>query len=190
MIKVPVRFAGNGVIKCLLKTNSLQQKLIFHTDKVFTPDFVDGNLFSPFISIPVSNMGAGKKYKIKEVSGTSHDFEEKDFDISVELINTAPLFEGQVGQITLKMKVESDHFQEKCLKPLYKFELNIEFDFGVEEKLDLEFRCRSSKESFLFTFLDHDGSVQQAAAVKPLKPCVQESCPVMLTLHGTGIKLS
>ncbi|CAG2189140.1 unnamed protein product [Mytilus edulis] len=48
-------------------------------------------------------------------------------------------------------------------------------------------RCRKLKESFLFTFLDHDGSVQHAAAIYPLSDCMGESCPVLLTLHGTTV---
>ncbi|ELU12464.1 hypothetical protein CAPTEDRAFT_191936 [Capitella teleta] len=40
-------------------------------------------------------------------------------------------------------------------------------------------------ESFLFTFVDHDGSVQHAAAIEPNVRC--SLCPVVLSLHGTTV---
>ena len=53
-------------------------------------------------------------------------------------------------------------------------------------------RCRAAHETFIFTFLDHDGSVQHAAATAPLSPEPRAapdtmSAPVFLTLHGTGV---
>lgn len=54
--------------------------------------------------------------------------------------------------------------------------------------IPLSLRCRSIHDAFLFTFIDHDGSVQSAAAVAPLgrgKEIVP--LPVVLSLHGTGV---
>jgi len=70
-------------------------------------------------------------------------------------------------------------------------------------------RCRKLGEAAIFTFIDHDGSVTRAAAVSPSAPCkgtdgksytflspslfhlthplLLGSCPVLLTLHGTGV---
>lgn len=57
----------------------------------------------------------------------------------------------------------------------------------------LELRCRKALEPFVFTFLDHDGSISSAAVVLPLyskrsaalSPLA--SVPVVLSLHGTGV---
>ena len=56
-------------------------------------------------------------------------------------------------------------------------------------------QCRGAHESFMFTFLDHDGTVSRAAAIAPLRgpmtlpPATQSSpMPVLLSLHGTGVE--
>ena len=57
----------------------------------------------------------------------------------------------------------------------------------------IELRCRKATEPFVFTFLDHDGSVASAAVVLPLsskQPTARsppQSLPVILSLHGTGV---
>ncbi len=57
-------------------------------------------------------------------------------------------------------------------------------------------RCRKSKNSsFRFTFVAHDGAAAEAAAVPPRDgTCVRSSsphdnhsCPIVVTLHGTGV---
>lgn len=186
VIKVPLRFAGNGVVKCSIEASSGNTN-VYHTDKAFTPDFVDGNLFSHYISIPFSNMNNAVRYNIVKSWITSNDFQEEQF--SLEVVNNMRLLEGQVIPIIFKMTNNLDSHETKCTKSEFKFQLKIKLDQERVETLALVFRCRRSDESFLFTFLDHDGSVQQAAAVKPLKPCALLNCPVMLTLHGTGTQM-
>ncbi len=39
----------------------------------------------------------------------------------------------------------------------------------------------------MFTFRDRDGSVAQAAAIKPHNACPIGGCPVLLTLSGVGV---
>ena len=54
----------------------------------------------------------------------------------------------------------------------------------------LEFECRKRIDSFRYTFIDHDGSVSEAAAVAPWGEeleGVSSSVPIVLTLHGTGV---
>ncbi len=55
---------------------------------------------------------------------------------------------------------------------------------------------RSLQEAAVFTFMDHDGSVQSAAAIPPLpvdgdhkavSVGVPSSAPILLTYHGTGV---
>jgi hypothetical protein len=60
-------------------------------------------------------------------------------------------------------------------------------------------RCRKVKNSsFRFTFIAHDGSAAEAAAVPPRDatcvrappPAPDYSCPIVVTLHGTGVSCS
>ncbi|KAK3251372.1 hypothetical protein CYMTET_39286 [Cymbomonas tetramitiformis] len=72
----------------------------------------------------------------------------------------------------------------------------------VEATVTVTWRCRRRGQSLLFTFLDADGSVQHAGVVHPPVGACQGplpasqtaqqrvSCPVLLTLHGTGISAS
>ena len=64
--------------------------------------------------------------------------------------------------------------------------LKISTNKGPDQKFVLNLRCRKRTESFLFTFLDHDASVQHGAAIVPLTSCSSGICPVLLTLHGTS----
>ena len=63
----------------------------------------------------------------------------------------------------------------------------------LSDWVDGELRCRGPADTFIFTFMDHDGSVQHAAAAAPLpdRDAVQAQMldrrvPVFLTQHGTG----
>eukprot|EP01048_Picozoa_sp_COSAG05_P023932 COSAG05_NODE_5405_length_1186_cov_0.753450_1_plen_373_part_10 len=57
----------------------------------------------------------------------------------------------------------------------------------------LEFECRKRTDSFRFTFIGHDGSVGEAAAVAPWGEELEgassssSSVPIVLSLHGTGV---
>ena len=64
--------------------------------------------------------------------------------------------------------------------------------------LPLHFTCRSLTQSFLLSYLDHDGSIAEAAVLLPLRahhelkhtrppPAQGEAYPALLSLHGTGI---
>lgn len=76
--------------------------------------------------------------------------------------------------------------------------------------IPVSLRCRTTRQSFVFSFLDHDGSVSSAAAIAPLERTTRKTgkarrkmsseaegpscldrgasgCPVMLSLHGTGV---
>ena len=55
-------------------------------------------------------------------------------------------------------------------------------------------RCRRRhNQSFILSFIDHDGAANRAAVIAPLRGCLasdassRESCPVILTMHGTGV---
>lgn len=95
---------------------------------------------------------------------------------------------GQVRPIKLvleyKNEKEKQNEGDRCSD--VKMVLRISTNKGQDQKLTINLRCRKLSESFLFTFIDHDGSVQHAAAIAPLKGCASGICPVLLTLHGTS----
>jgi len=73
-----------------------------------------------------------------------------------------------------------------------------------KEPLVLQCRCRTTRQSFIFTFVDHDGSISRAAAITPLPSPSSASATaatgtskqhdsaagVLLSLHGTGVDVS
>lgn len=59
---------------------------------------------------------------------------------------------------------------------------------GNPLQFSFSLRCRSVGQSFTLTYADHDGSVGFAAAIAPRQPCTQPTgCPILLSLHGTGV---
>ena len=44
------------------------------------------------------------------------------------------------------------------------------------EKVEVVLRCRTQKQSFVFTFEDHDGAVSHAAAIAPRHNCKRFFC--------------
>ena len=69
-----------------------------------------------------------------------------------------------------------------------------------KKSLKLQMRCRTTRQSWIFSFVDHDGSVSRAAAISPLPsklPLSNKSLSdssttagVVLSLHGTGVDVS
>ena len=71
----------------------------------------------------------------------------------------------------------------------------------VKAVVQVTLRCRRADQSFVFTFIDHDGAVAEAAAIRPRPPplprppsspsspsrCGPRGCPVVLTLSGVGV---
>jgi hypothetical protein len=88
------------------------------------------------------------------------------------------------------------------------FNLVIAPSRGPSMKVGLDLSCRKQDQSFLYSFLDHDGSVAQAGIVLPLnyhtpnyktlglprinrnkeEDALPKEFPVLLSLHGSGIQ--
>ena len=57
----------------------------------------------------------------------------------------------------------------------------------VSSNVRVELGCRHTKQSFLFSFRDLDGSVSLAAAIRPHRKCTDAlGCTVLLSLSGVG----
>lgn len=152
----------------------------------FLPDFYDGRLFSKYISLPIANRHATKWLKIKKV--TLEDFspsaEGVVVDVAVKDDKVFDVAPGQTRPITIELITEGVFLLNSCSK--VDLTLAIVTSLGSTEHT-VTFRCRKIHESFLFTFVDHDGSLQHGAAIQPLEPCQGNLCPVVLTLHGTTV---
>ncbi|KAL3875128.1 hypothetical protein ACJMK2_038060 [Sinanodonta woodiana] len=168
--------------KCELKVATNSFELL---KPHFQPDLVDGYLVSPYLAVPISNHHSSKYLKILKVQlhGHSSHSDEMTTTLEGEFNDIAP---GQTMPVNVKFWTEAK--TQRLEKRCYDIEIQLKFiTSDGSQILMLLLRCRKSNESFLFTFIDHDGSVQHAAAIQPIKNCRGSLCPVVLTLHGTTV---
>lgn len=151
----------------------------------FLPDFVAGHLFSGFIALPIANLHRNRWLRNIRVS-----LEESSEPLSFRVRSEASEFAiapGQIRPVRFELQTISDDF---VLPSCSQLELSVKISTSEGSKSRvIVLRCRTFSQSFLFTFLDHDGSVQHAAAIAPSETCEGEFevCPVVLTLHGTSV---
>lgn len=151
----------------------------------FLPDLVAGHLFSGSIALPVANLHHNRWLRNIRVS-LEESSESSSFRVKSETSEFA-IAPGQIRPVRFELQAVSDDF---VLLPCSELHLPVKISTSEGSRsLPVVLRCRSMTQSFLFTFLDHDGSVQHAAAIAPLKTCKGELgfCPVVLTLHGTTV---
>ncbi|XP_038066251.1 uncharacterized secreted protein ARB_06907-like [Patiria miniata] len=98
--------------------------------------------------------------------------------------NIAP---GQTLPVSVTFKWQTQERDVQGCTGETSFVLEVTSQGSGSKQLTVTLRCRKAGESFLFTFLDHDGSVQLAAAIQPLEDCPNNVCPVLISLHGTGV---
>ena len=151
----------------------------------FLPDFVSGRLFSGFLALPIGNLHRSRWLRNIRVS-LEQSSESLPLHIKSEKSEFA-VAPGQIRPIKLELQTVSEDF---VLSSCNELPLSLKVSTSEGSKsVPIVVRCRTLTQSFLFTFLDHDGSVQHAAAVAPSDPCngEPEVCPVVLTLHGTTV---
>ena len=159
----------------------------------FLPDLYEGYFTQKtYIPITICNHMAHKWLKITKVEVGK---QSEGRDLEAGLVDSIPVIApGQIKLVTVQLKIAdkdkgvNTKLVDSCNENSIELELKIRTSEGTE-KLNLKLRCRSKGSSFLFTFMDHDGSVQNAAAIEPLGECSgqRKSCPVVLTLHGTTV---
>ncbi|XP_074660573.1 uncharacterized protein LOC141913023 isoform X2 [Tubulanus polymorphus] len=149
------------------------------------PDLYDGNLVGRFVSIPIMNMHSVKWLEVKKISVTSQSSGEEVLDCElVKTSKTIPIAPGQVRPVIVQMTSSSSKISSACNDVTLVFSvLTSDGQKSVSSKL----RCRRLDQSFIFTFVDHDGSVQHAAAVYPRSACSGRLCSIVLSLHGTSV---
>ena len=187
-LQLRLRSKGSFTFTCNIKLLETQ-----HTFEVlspsYLPDLVDGKLFSMFLSIPINNLHGSQWLKVTKVSATKEAF--SDLQLSAKLTAQDKAFAIAPGQvrpikILLEYKNGKEQLSDDGICSDVKLVLKINTNKGPDREVVLNLRCRKRSESFLFTFLDHDASVQHGAAIVPLTSCSSGMCPVLLTLHGTS----
>ncbi|KAH3844315.1 hypothetical protein DPMN_086573 [Dreissena polymorpha] len=191
-IYIRVRTKINAQVHCQFTTARNGFELLSPN---FLPDLLDGQLFGKHLAVPVANYDSSNFVKITKV--TLSDIESKISDVSgkldVKMLNPSVLIApGQTYALNLVLysTSSSDKLISHCSEPEspwdIRLNLKVTTSIGVSS-LPITIRCRKGKQSFLFTFRDHDGSIQHAAAIQPLEHCPGDVCPTVLSLHGTTI---
>eukprot|EP00927_Polykrikos_kofoidii_P034514 TRINITY_DN29275_c0_g1_i1.p1 TRINITY_DN29275_c0_g1~~TRINITY_DN29275_c0_g1_i1.p1 ORF type:complete len:1064 (+),score=172.94 TRINITY_DN29275_c0_g1_i1:62-3193(+) len=179
---------------------------------LIAPDVVDGVLPSEFFSVLLSNGHPSEWLRNVKLQVSAEGTGGKGSEVRIEIDTPDDVWGGwpdvapaQHASLTARLRFAGG--ARGCPKPTWVIasgELG-KADGTVEtfrsEPLPLSLRCRNRGQSFIFTFVDDDGSVQHAAVVEPLEGGVacasaaalagrSSGCPVLLTLHGTSISAS
>ncbi|XP_030854704.1 uncharacterized secreted protein ARB_06907 [Strongylocentrotus purpuratus] len=187
-IYIRLRAKGSQVFSCNIKAADGEPFMVHPA--VMVPDIVEDTLMGDVFAIPLTNLQGSKWLKNLRVS-LAEPTEELSVSLARErgLMNVAP---GQTIPIILRLSLNDNQDVPEVTEDTCKdISLKVKVSAAsVKEAqiLPVKIRCRKRHESFLFSFLDHDGSVQQAAAIEPLINCPLGQCPVLLTLHGTGVE--
>ncbi|XP_033736186.1 LOW QUALITY PROTEIN: uncharacterized secreted protein ARB_06907-like [Pecten maximus] len=148
----------------------------------YLPDLVNGHLFGKHVALPVTNHHHTKWVRVSKVTVTDQSDGNKLKSYLLHSVSIAP---GQTIPILFSLETaDNDILLTKC--STINMILSITTSAGTMP-FQINLRCRKPGESFLFTFLDHDGSVQHAAAIAPIVGCGGTTCPTVLTLHGTTV---
>lgn len=185
-ISIRLRSKGNANFRCNLREQTAAFNVLSPS---FLPDLVDGHLFSYHIGLPIVNShGINWLHDIRvKIDNAKTD---SDFSIMVKpLRNNIDIAPGQTLSLPIQLSVTTD--RNKVLNSctgsnVLKIPMKILTSEG-SRTFEVNLRCRTKGQSFLFTFLDHDGSVQHGAAIAPRGQCDLNLCPVVLTLHGTTV---
>lgn len=180
LVAVKLRAKVQALFQCLFQQPPKDNFEIIAPS--FQPDLYDGYLFSHYLSIPVVNYRSDKWVRL--IKATLLEQSEGEL-IEAEIIdNNFSISPGQIKLIPIRLSSQSDRITQVCK------DINVNLVLKTSEgvgTLAMTLRCRKKRDSFLFTFLDHDGSVQHAAAIEPIGACPNNLCPVLLTLHGTTV---
>ena len=152
----------------------------------FLPDLFDGLLFSQYIALPVTNQHSSKWLKFVKVS-IQEQSQGKTLTAKLLPDKQFSIAPGQTRPINIKLDAEHD---EHILEGKNCLHIDLKLKFVTSDGhivYPVTIRCRKRKESFVFTFVDHDGSIQHGAAIEPVEGCDKSLCPVLLTLHGTTV---
>lgn len=164
---------------------------LFQIHPLVTPDLVDGRIFSNFVSIPITNYHPRKWLTIAKLKLLSQS-EGPSINLYFHKLQIFTIAPGQIHSLIAKFMFEGKE-PNSCPPKNVQGTLQLQTSDGLKNDMSFTIRCRPRTGSFLFTFIDHDGSVQKAAAIFPIvkkETAVSVTYPVLLTLHGTGKRYS
>ena len=184
-VSVRVRAKGSLAFSCSFEVSEVAFEV--HAPH-FLPDFVDGHLVSGFVALPVANLHHSRWLRNIRIS-LEDSPESSSFRVKSEKSEFA-VAPGQIRPVKFELQTVSDAFVlPSCSGSQVQLSIKVSTSEGSKSH-QIVLRCRTTSQSFLFTFVDHDGSVQHAAAIAPSDRCdgdVGGVCPVVLTLHGTTV---
>ena len=174
-IYIKLRGKVGANVMCNLQVKPTSLDVLFPH---FLPDIVDGHVFGKHVAIPVANYHHSKWIKVSKIKVADQSHES---GLNAELLQQVHIAPGQILPINIQ-------FDSSQTLPCQNIDVKLKLTTSEgSHEFSLNLRCRNLKESFLFTFVDHDGSIQQAAAIYPQSDCEDDNCPVVLTLHGTTV---
>eukprot|EP00026_Physarum_polycephalum_P002049 Phypoly_transcript_02053.p1 GENE.Phypoly_transcript_02053~~Phypoly_transcript_02053.p1 ORF type:complete len:900 (+),score=110.07 Phypoly_transcript_02053:31-2730(+) len=184
IFRVRVRAKGKGIFGCKLEIID-DSKGPLRVYAPVKPDLVDGQLFSEYVGIPVQNVGPS-------FVGVEFTIRGSDDVIRLHPEHVNPPFKLASGQTTLlplQIAMNKRNSQGACEGLKFQVEISPKTPERKPVAIDVELRCRTSDQSFIFTFLDFDHTVSYAAAVAPPnKECdATANCPILVSMHGTGV---
>ncbi|XP_072171857.1 uncharacterized protein [Diadema setosum] len=187
-IYIRLRAKGVQVFQCNIKSFETTSFRVHPPTMV--PDIVQGSLMGGVFALPITNLQGGKW--LKNIRINLEDKSAPAVTVWQSKDSTpASIAPGQTAILAVNLQLnredDDNHVNNEGCEDI-RFQLEVSASsVSKSRSVPVTLRCRNRHESFLFSFVDHDGSVQQAAAIEPLEDCSASQCPVVLTLHGTGV---
>lgn len=132
----------------------------------FLPDLYDGRIFSDILHLPISNLMSKKSLKNIRISIAEQPDSTRLKLLSIDSLGS--ISPGQIRPIMCRLTSEEEYVIRPCGNVYIKLKISTsegQVIFG------LTLGCRKATESVVFTFIDDDGSLQYAAAIRPLEDC-------------------
>ena len=215
-LDIRVRAKGNLQFHCSIKKIMSGEKLklgsqTFSSRGSECTDLLEGQLpfnISSWIQLPVTNLDTTNWITNLEISINPSVNNKVDKQIPiVEIINNKSVI--QVSQFNKLAPGHTQYFpfqfslntklitninwwkQYGDNKPCITFSVvitgSINQDVYVSNPTTIKLTCRHAKQSFIFTFPDHDGSISHAGSIQPRIINKYHHYPVLLALSGVGV---
>ena len=159
-IFIRLRAKGKQVFHCQLT----QKKATIEANAPhFLPDIWNGYLFSQFLALPITNLQGTKWIKVTKVSVEN---QSNGAAITVKMFSSRPVViaPGQTLPLILSLTADNPKISTACSD--IQLDVKITTSDGGTLSQVVKLRCRKENESFVFTFIDHDGSVQHGAGTE------------------------
>ena len=176
-VKVHFRTRGQGSFGCTVQSLEQGPRLRLRAP-THQPDVVDGELLSPLLGVPVTNVDAEAFLAVVfEIAPNAGGVRARAAHRPVSI---AP------GQTTIApLELEVPPGPGVCDNP---FAVRAVAGDHRSEPLQLRLRCRKWGEAFMLTFVASDGTVEAAGALAPRGDCGDVGCPAVLSYHGVGVQ--